>query len=291
MSSDEEEEMNNRLLDNFLESSCRRSTPTHLVVPAANNTAPLLNPSNASILNFPLIIIKQILRYVLTSPSPLILQPDSTITASQGNRTFVEPNVLQVCKVFHNVGLPILYGENTLTTSSPATSFDFDEHLLSLRGSKRQMITSVRLEIDWADELWAKFPLVARALGELKSLQKLKLHIVMIEKEQKKKQTNDGTALMIDKDANLNIELAYGGQKYPSGKNITTTTPLRTPTIDGRVKREGPVVADAMLKAEMKILKDLVTDLKKLKHFRLLGFRNEGFARCLEEHVRRDSHS
>lgn len=283
MSSDEEE-INTRLLDNFLE-SCRRITPTHPVIPAAANTTAPLNPFDASILNLPLTVIKQILRHLLTSPSPLILQPDSTTTASQGYRTLVEPSVLQTCKVFYNVGLPILYGENTLTTSSPATSYDFDAHLLSLRGSKRQLITSVRLEIDWADELWAKFPLTARALGELKGLRRLEIVIIIIEKEKKNR-----TALtMIEKGAKLNIALAYG-QQYPPGQNITTTHSLHTPIIDGRAKREGPVAA-AMLKAEMEMLKDLVTNLKHLKYFRLIGFRNEGFARCLEERVRGSHHS
>lgn len=282
MSSDEEK-INTRLLDNFLE-SCRRITPTHPVIPAAANTTAPLNPFDASILNLPLTVIKQILRHLLTSPSPLILQPDSTTTASQGYRTLVEPSVLQTCKVFHNVGLLILYGENTLTTSSPATSYDFDAHLLSLRGRTRQMITSVRLEIDWADELWAKFPLTARALGELKGLRRLEIVIIVIEKEKKNR-----TALtMIEKDAKLNIALAYG-QQYPPGQNITTT-PLRTATTHGRARREGPVAA-AMLKAEMQMLKDLVTNLKHLKYFRLIGFRNEGFARCLEERVRGSHHS
>lgn len=250
------------------------------------------------ILNLPLSIIRQILRYLLTSPSPLILRPDSSIIASRGHRTCVEPSVLQVGRVFHNVGLPILYGENTLTTSSPATSFDFDDCLLSLRGSKRQLITSVRLEIDWADGLWAKFPLVSRALGELRGLRKVEIGIVGVGVEEEGKRMvrrrGDGMdSMMIDEDAKMDIELRYvdeyGREYRRQGKNVTTTTttaPLRTAAVDGRVRREGPVVAGAMLKAEMKMLKDLVTGIKSLECFRLRGFRHEGFARWLEEYVR-----
>ena len=145
------------------------------------------------------------------------------------------------------------------------------------------MITSVKLEIDWADRLWAKFPLVGRALGELKSL--ARLEIVIVEKERKSEKNQ--TAL-IAKDANLKILFTYG--QHSPGK--TTTVPQRATAVDradARMKREGPV-ADAMLKAEMKTLKDLVTGIKGLKHFRLIGFRHEVFARCLEEHVRIGNH-
>ena len=147
------------------------------------------------------------------------------------------------------------------------------------------MITNVKLEIDWADRLWTKFPLVARALGELKSL--LSLEIVIVEKEKIVWEKNR-TAL-INKDANLQIIITYG-QDSPSQNR---TAPHRAAAVidiaDKRVKREGPR-ADAMLKAEMKMMKDLVTGIKGLKHFRLIGFRHEVFAWCLEEHVRIGNH-
>ncbi len=142
------------------------------------------------------------------------------------------------------------------------------------------MISDVKLEIDWADQLWAKFPLVARALEELKGL--LKLEIVIIEKETmvQKKRTSS-----IAKDANLEIMITYGQYALPDEDRSAIRHAPATDRADGQVKREGPV-ADVMLKAEMKMLKDLVTGIKGLKQFRLIGFRNEVFAWCLEEHVR-----
>ncbi|KAL9134953.1 MAG: hypothetical protein Q9175_003862 [Cornicularia normoerica] len=263
---------NSQLLDAFLE-SCTGFAPTHL---APSNAVPC-NAFNSTIRNLPLNIIKIILRNLLTSPTPLILQPDF-INMPRGYHTYVNPNVLQVCKVFHTIGVPILYGENTLTTSSPATSFDFDEHLLSLPGSKRQMITNVKLEIDWAEELWVKFPLVARGLGELKGLLKLEIVIVAKEKMVEKKRT----ALI--EDANLKTMIT-NGQTSPSKDRTVRQRAPATDRVDSRVKREGPV-ADVMLKAEMKMFKDLVTGVKGLKDFRLIGFRHEVFAQCFEEHVR-----
>ena len=265
-------EENSQLLNAFLESGTR-TAPTHL---ASVNAAPF-NAPNSTILTLPLNIIKKILRNLLTSPSPLILQRD-TINLANGYRTYVDPNVFLVCKIFHNTGVPILYGENTLTAPSPTTSFDFDGHILSLPGSKRQMITNVKLEIDWADQLWAKFPLVARALGELRSLQKLEIAIVEKEKTVEQK----GTVFL--KDANRKTMITHdqiSHSKHGTAHHCSSATD-RT---NVRMKREGPV-ADAMLKAEMKMLHDLVTGIKGLKDFRLTGFRHQVFAWCLEERVR-----
>ena len=272
-------EGSSQLLDAFLK-SCTGIAPTHLE-PA--NAVPS-KAFNSTVLTLPLDIIKRIIRILLISPNPLILQHDS-VTTLQDYRTYVEPNILQVSKLFHNIGVPILYGENTFTTSSPSTSFDFDEHLLSVPGSKRQLITSVKLEIDWADELWAKFPLVARALGELKAL--LKLELIIVEKEKEKVEQKKPTAL-IEKDVNLKIMIAYHQTSLGKDRSVHQRAPAAD-RADGQVKREGPV-ADAMLKAEIKMLRDLVTGIKGLKEFRLMGFRHEVFAWCLEEHVRMNNH-
>lgn len=140
------------------------------------------------------------------------------------------------------------------------------------------MITNIKLEIDWAEQLWVKFPLVARALGELKGLLKLEIVIVAKEKMVEKKRT----ALI--EDANLKIMIT-NGQTSPGKDRAVRQRAPATDRVDSRVKREGPV-ADVMLKAEMKMFKDLVTGFKRLKDFRLIGFRHEVFARCLEEHVR-----
>ena len=145
------------------------------------------------------------------------------------------------------------------------------------------MITNVKLEIDWADQLWAKFSLVARALGELKGL--LKLEIVIVEKE---KMVEKKSTARIEKDANLEIMIKYGQNSTYKDRSTRQRTPA-TDRANCRVKREGPV-ADVMLKAEMKVLKDLVTGIKGLKAFRLIGFRHEVFAWCLEEHVRTRNH-
>ena len=134
-----EKEMNSQLLDNFLK-SCRGTPFTHF----APENPVRLSTTIVTIINLPLQIIKKILRNLLISPHPLILHPDP-ITTKQSYRTHIEPDVLRVCKVLHNIGVPILYGENTLTASSPATSIDFDAHLLSLPGGKRQMIRNVVL--------------------------------------------------------------------------------------------------------------------------------------------------
>lgn len=141
------------------------------------------------------------------------------------------------------------------------------------------MITNVKLEIDWADQLWVKFPLVARALGELKGL--LKLQIIIIEKD---KTTERKRRALIEQDANFKETMITLGQT-PKGKGRKAATNRA----QNRVKREGPV-ADVMLKAEMKMLKGLVKGIKGLKDFRLIGFRHEVFAWCLEEQVRLRNH-
>ena len=141
------------------------------------------------------------------------------------------------------------------------------------------MITDVKLEIGWADQLWAKFPLVARALGELKSLHKLEIVLVETEKVMEENRTAS-----IEEDANLEIMITYGEASASQERTPRRRTPA-IDRVDRQVKREGPI-ADTMLKAEMNMLKDLVTGFKGLKDFRLIGFRHEVFAWCLEDYVR-----
>ena len=276
-----EKERNSQLLDNFLK-SCRGTPFTDL----APGHPDRLHTTNVTIINLPLQIIKRVLRNLLISPHPLILHPHP-ITTKQSYRTRIEPDVLRVCKVLHNIGVPILYGENTLTTSSPATSVDFDAHLQSLAGGKRQMIRNVRLEIDWADGLWAQFPLVARALGELKGLRRLEIFIVekgsMTEMERSR-------TVSIERDMNLKIQLTYA-QDPSSDQNGEVRHQCRPAAdrADGLGKREG-ALADAMLKAETKMLEDLVCGIKGLRWFRLIGFRDRLFAERLEEWVRVGRH-
>ena len=158
------------------------------------------------------------------------------------------------------------------------------------------MIRSVRLEIDWGDRLWAKFPLVARALGELKGLQRLEIVIVVVVVVVvvvEKGREDRTTAFDIEADTNLSIQLTYAPTSLPQPSTARHHHHHHhhhhAPAVDRtefRVPRDDPLVADTMLKAEMKMLKDLVSDIKGLKYFRLSGFRDQAFARCLEECVR-----
>lgn len=131
------------------------------------------------ILSLPLDIQKEVFRHLLVSPEPLLLCRDPSTPDTY--RTQIEPEILQASKHCYQIGKPILYGENTLTASSPATSYNFDRHIFAIPGKNRKLITSVTLYIDWADKLWAKFPLVARALEELPPK---KLVIIMVRKEE-----------------------------------------------------------------------------------------------------------
>jgi len=123
--------------------------------------------------HLPLSILTRILRPLLTSPTPLILHPDAHTPPTY--RTHLHPSILHTARLFHHLGTPLLYGANTLTTSTPYTSRSFDTHLLALPGPYRQLIKSIKLEIAWADELWAKFPLIARVVGEIVGLKKLEI--------------------------------------------------------------------------------------------------------------------
>ena len=124
----------------------------------------------------PLEVLRKCFRLLLVVyDQALILCPDSSIPPAY--RTYLQPSLLRVCRRFYQTGLPLLYGENAFTTSSPATSLDFDAHLSSLPGENRQLITKIVLKIDWATQLWAKFPLIARQIAELKSLRQLEIII------------------------------------------------------------------------------------------------------------------
>ena len=124
----------------------------------------------------PLEVLQKCFRLLLVVyDQALILCPDSSTPPAY--RTYLQPSLLRICRRFYQTGLPLLYGENTFTTSSPATSIDFDAHLCSLPGKNRQLITNIVLKIDWATQLWARFPLIARQIAELKSLRQLEIII------------------------------------------------------------------------------------------------------------------
>ena len=122
----------------------------------------------------PVEVLQKCFRHLLVVyDQSLILCRDSATPPAY--RTFLQPSLLRVCRRFYQIGLPLLYGENTFTTSSPATSIDFDAHLSGLPGKNRQFITKIVLRIDWAIQLWARFPLIARQIAELKSLRRLEI--------------------------------------------------------------------------------------------------------------------
>lgn len=141
---------------------------------------------------------------------------------------------------------------NVFTTSSPATSANFDKDLLKLPGHSLQLIRHVELQIDWADELWAKFPLIARVLGSIQALKSLKITIITKPSDHV---TDDWSAMA------LKVKGARNG-----------------------CLRQG-AMAQVMLKAEKKVLMSLVLGLQALHVFKLQGFADDKFARDLERFV------
>ena len=119
-------------------------------------------------------ILKKVLGLLLTSTKPLVLGVDEDTPVSNG----LELAILQSSHYVSMIGAEILYGCNDFTTSSPATSFDFDKDLLQLPGKNLQLIRHIQLEIDWADKLWAKFPLIASVVGSIRGLKSLKITMV-----------------------------------------------------------------------------------------------------------------
>ncbi|MCJ1451896.1 hypothetical protein MMC28_002236 [Mycoblastus sanguinarius] len=228
-----------QILDNFLKT--RAQAPGPSTVLGKHGSTP-------KIFTLSLETIQSILRHFLVAPIPLILHPDASTPIAY--HSHVQPSLLQVCHQFYHLGLPIIYAENTITTSTPATSYHFDAHLAELHGKHRQLIRKVKLEIDWADKLWAKFPLIASSLAEIRSLQKLE--IFLVEKE-----------------------VVCEGE---SGTSMCKCGMVRGSSRKGKA-------AEIMLKVEKKMFKELVLGFKALRVFRLKGFQDEMFAKGLENLV------
>lgn len=127
--------------------------------------------------NLPIAVLTRILQYLLVSDQPLILQNDSE--TPNDYRTHLHPEALTSCRLLYHIGMPILYGSNTITASSPATSKHFDKQLLQLPGKLRQLIKHIKLEIDWADQMWENLPLIARVLGEIAGLKNVEIVITV----------------------------------------------------------------------------------------------------------------
>ena len=204
------------------------------------------SPPEAHLLSLPIQVLRRILSELLVSPSRLLLQRDTSTPSTY--RGSVATNTLLVNHQLYDTSLPILYGSNTFSTSSPATSYNFDIHLSSVPGRNRCLIRNIALDIDWGRQLWMKFPLIAMRLGELRGLKSLRLHFV-------DKQNPDE-----------DIQLQGGGR--------------------GTTRRREGHVALVMLNTEKKMLEELVKGMKALRIFRLEGFEDAEFARRLEAGVR-----
>ena len=159
----------------------------------------------------PLEVLQKCFRLLLVVyDQALIICPDSSTPAAY--RTYLQLSLLRVCRRFYHIGLPLLYGENTFTTSSPATSIDFDVHLSGLPGKSRQLITKIVLKIDWSTQLWARFPLIARQIAELKSLRQLEILIVDNGDPKPVRYPRDGPygAIMLESEKKVFKELIAG---------------------------------------------------------------------------------
>lgn len=144
-----------------------KNNPLTLTSMAPELISPTIKPT---LLSLPLSILRQILTHLLISPHPLILQRSPFPCRSPSYHTNIHTSILRVHPLFYNTGLPLLYGANTLTASSPTTSVNFDTVLQGLPGRVRQMIRSVRLEVGWGKRFCEGFALVAKELGGLLGL-------------------------------------------------------------------------------------------------------------------------
>ena len=189
-------------------------------------------------------VLQRILKYLLVSTKPVILELDAETPAEYAPG--IDTAILRSCCYVSRVGTGILYSLNTFTTSSPATSANFAQHLLKLPGRHLQLIRYVKLDIVWANELWNKFPLIARVLSSIRGLKSLEITIT-----------------------------AGIRNKIGKGKSASTFRPMGIQS-DSRRHEE------AMLNVEKKVLKQLVSGLHALKNFKLQGFADKKFARDVE---------
>ncbi|KAL8919168.1 MAG: hypothetical protein Q9208_006928 [Pyrenodesmia sp. 3 TL-2023] len=222
--------------------------------PNNTSTSSLVPSQDPHLLSLPSSCLKVILTHLLTSPDFLILHRDSSTPATYS--TNLTTAVLLLNRHIYHTALPILYGRNTFTASTAATSYDFDAHVLNLPGRLRGMIKNVELQINWGERLWMKLPLLAARLQELKGLKSLKLHVVVNHELENRKEADSEVTRQ-----------GKGGAKEMA------------------IKREGQA-AEAMLKAEKKVLRELVLGLKGLRVFELNGFVEGEFARSLEVWVK-----
>ena len=195
-------------------------------------------------------VLRRILHFLLVSNEPIILWIDDEkqVDSSSG----LNPSVLRCCHYIYTVGIEVLYGRNTFTTSSPATSAEFDKQILRLPSRILQLIRLVKLEIDWIDELWSKLPLLASALKRIQGLKSLDITII------------------------TNMQRTTTGGRIKGLASRPTES--RSTSVQGQME-------DAILNAEKRVLKNLVLELRALRKFRLRGFVDQQFATDLEKWI------
>ena len=81
-------------------------------------------------LRLPIKVIKDILRHLFVSPSPLILHRDAYTPANY--RSQLQPSVLRVCQLSNHVGPPSLRKHTYQLAPTPAKSINFDAHTSEL---------------------------------------------------------------------------------------------------------------------------------------------------------------
>ena len=225
------------------------SNRTMAVPPIYSLGAPL--PSD-SLSRLPTEVLRRILHFLLSSNHPVILGIDDEwpIDYSSG----MTPSVLRCSQYIYTVGIEVLYGRNTFTTSSAATSAEFDKQILRLPSGILRLLRHIKLEIDWIDELWSKLPLLASALGRMQGLR------------------------------SLEITITSKAQKIVTGARTEGLASRPMESRGAHIRVQGQM-HEAILKAEKRVLKNLVLELRALRIFRLRGFIDRQFATELENWV------
>ena len=232
--------------------------PEPLIRPTTLLTARPPKSSPSRVLELPLSIILKILRYILIpDPSRLQIFPLTPKEIQISNNNIIHDlPVLRTCRRLRHTGKQVFFAQNTFTTSSPSTSLELHRGIRNLSRELRCLITNISLQINWADELWVQFPLLAAALPLLVRLRRLEVFFVV----RKVIRGGDGAS---------NVEEEEEGREAKRRESRG-------------VKRES-AMAQLMMKAEKKMFSDWVLDdLKALEVFRLVGFADEEFARKME---------
>ena len=204
----------------------------------------------SSFSNLPINIKNEIYRHLLTSPTGYLKISECSEDGAKHHPN-LHTSILRVCHMVYEEALPIMYGENYIAACGPSFSRDFDIALRKLPGRNRQLIRKISLPIDWADELWTKFPAIAAAIGELKGLEKLRIHIF---------QKEDG------------VEPSWKVHGTGKGPEVI-------------MKREG-AMREMMLNVEKKVIREMAECLPSLQSFRLHGFEDALWAANLSLWVR-----